>query len=641
MMKEIITGVYTKSPNGDYWFIDPEGEKWFYIHLKNTDKAISWDTVEAYLKEFRWKKEAVITKIIKRWTNLIVWKLDIKSNFAFVVPLDNKYVNDIYVWIDKLQKFEKSINIRLKQNDIVAVRVTKWTTKNPEWLIVDFVWKQDEKNLELKTLIISSWIKTRFDTETVNETLKIKFEIPPKRTDLSQKLTFTIDWEDAKDLDDAIIIEKIKDKYKLFVCIADVAEYVKNNSFLDKEAKKRWNSTYLVDRVIPMLPEKLSNDLCSLNPNTQKLSLVCEIDLDGNWEVIDSKVYEWIIVSKFRLTYKEVQEIIDKKINIWDTLKFWWILTGELEQNLFLAYELKNIIKKNREKYWVLDFDFPEIKIITDWKNNVIDIKKYESYESNKLIERFMVLANESVSKLFSKYPFVYRIHPEPSDEDIEKLRNILNIFDIKLPYKKITPKLISQVLISLKDNKNKNLISTQILRSLSKAIYSDENEGHFGLALEYYSHFTSPIRRYADLLIHRIIKQKIHNKLDTKSINIYKNSLKETTKHITDTEKKSEKLEYDVKDLMICKYYENKIWEKYTCNIVSMIEAWVFISLSNSVEWFIPKDSLANWKSYVFDNSKMQFAVWKNIFKLWDELKVILKEIDFLKRRLIFDILT
>lgn len=638
-MRELITWVYTKSPKWDFWFIDPESWKWYYIHLKNVWKAISWDTVEAYLKEFRWKKEAVITKILKKWNPTITWKLDIKKDFAFVVPTNPIYVNDIYIWIDKVKKFEKENNIKLKYNDIVSVKITKWTTKNPEWFIFDYIWKETDKDLELKTIISCSGIKTKFDESTIQEANKLKFELPPKRIDLTNKLTYTIDWEDARDLDDAIIIEKIDDKYKLYVCIADVAEYVKHQTSLDKEAFKRWNSTYLVDRVIPMLPEKLSNDLCSLNPQTKKLSLTCEILLDKYWNVSSTKVYESVILSDFRLTYKEVQSIVDWEIGENYSLKFWQQTTKELIENIFLSNELKNIVKKNKQKLWVLDFDFPEVKILTDDQNNVLDIKKYELYESNKIIEEFMILANSCVWEFFKDIPFVYRIHPEPSVEDIEKLRNTLHIFDIKLPFRKnITPKTISDILVSLKDNKNKNLISSHILRALAKAIYSDENKWHFWLALSYYSHFTSPIRRYRDLIIHRIIKQKIHGKLDKKSINIYKNSLKEITKHISDTEKKSEKLEYEVRDYMICKFYENKIWTHYNAKISSLIEAWIFIELENHVEWFINIASLSNWQKYIFDSTKMQFTVWKDFYKLWDNLKVILKEIDFSRKRLIFE---
>ena len=660
---EKIVWIYCQAKNNDFWFVDVEGqEKWYFVYPKNLNWALDWDKVEAVIKIFNHKKEAVITKILKRADRILVWKIELVKDFAFVVLDNPAFKTDVYISNKKLSKFKWLI----KTWDKVAIKIISWEGKNPEWSIFEVLWDASKSWVDIIWIALEGWVRIRFWENVLAEAEKLKFEEDFKRIDLTKELIFTIDWEDAKDLDDAVSVERIQDnisvekethglKYRLLVSIADVSEYVKEWSFLDKEALKRWNSIYLVDRVIPMLPEKLSNDLCSLNPNTKKLTLTCEMIIDNIWNVISKKVYESVISSKFRLTYKEVQEILDKKLSVWNELKFWWIITPELIKAVWISYELKTIITSKKKKAWILDFDFPETKIKLDELGNPISIEKYERYESMKIIEEFMILANESVWELFSKLPFVYRIHPIPNDDNVEKLRNTLNIFGFKLPYKTLTSKILWEILDKIKWNPKEKLIQKLILRSLEKAIYSQKNVGHFWLNLEYYSHFTSPIRRYSDLQIHRIIKEKLSWKLDKNRIEHYKSILNLVSKNTSDSERKAEKLEYAVRDFMICKYYENRIWEEYEWIISWMIENWFFVEFENTAEWFISIEQVCKviWKNrFDYNPEYMKFEFYSSLnsslikgehkwcLQIWDKIKIKIASVEMDKRRLNFDFL-
>ncbi len=665
---EKIVWVYSSAKNNDFGFVDVEWkEKWYFVYPKNLNWALDWDDVEAVIKIFNRRKEAVITKVLKRADRILVWKIQLVKDFAFVILDNPAFKTDVHISNKKLSKFKWQI----KNWDKVAIKITSWEGKNPEWSIFEVLWDASKSWVDIMWIALEWWARIRFWENILQEAEKLKFEEQNSRVDLTKKLIFTIDWEDAKDLDDAVSVERIyvaphpksfsfegegllspstpKERgqgvrYKLLVSIADVSEYVQEWSFLDKEALKRWNSIYLVDRVIPMLPEKLSNDLCSLNPNTKKLTLTCEMIIDNTWNVISKKVYESVISSKFRLTYREVQEILDKKLSVWNELKFWWAITKELVEAVNLSYELKTIITSKKKKAWILDFDFPETKIKLDENGNPISIEKYERYQSMKIIEEFMILANESVWELFSKLPFVYRVHPVPAEDDIEKLRNTLNIFWFKLPYKNLTPKILAEILKEIEWNPKEKLLQKLILRSLEKAIYSEENVGHFWLNLEYYSHFTSPIRRYPDLQIHRIIKEKLSWKLDKTRIEHYKDILKTVSKNTSETERKAEKLEYAVRDLIICKYYENRTGEEFEGIISGMIESGFFVELENTAEWFVSIEQVCTviWKNkFDYNPEFMKFEFTKDLaFQIWDNLKIKIANVEIDKRRLNFDFL-
>lgn len=648
----------------DFWFIDIEWkEKWYFVFSNNKNNALDWDKVEAKIKTFNWKEEAEVVRVIERKQELIVWEyVPWKwNNFWFVIPNNPQIKNDIFV------PWKKSMEA--KSWDIVWVHVINWVWKNPEWEVKEIIWKKWDKKIDVLSIIVEWWARINFSDEVLSFADKksqkeIYWEGIKGRQDLTNLFTFTIDWEDAKDLDDAISIEKLENEwYKLYVHIADVSEYVTEKSPLDIEAYKRATSIYLVDRVIPMLPEKLSNDLCSLNPNTRKLTLTCEMIIWNNWKIKSQKVYESIISTNYRLTYKEVDEILKNNSFLnnqkqphpnplligegIDGIKF----TEELVETLKISNELKEKITKYKNSIWVLNFDFPETKILLDDEWNPISIKEYPRYDSNKLIEEFMVSANEAVSKEFSDLPFLYRIHEEPKEDDLVNLQNTLNLFWVKFIFEKWTTSEFSKLLniinskydIDKNTNKWNNLdewskvfLEKAILRTLSKAVYSKENLGHFWLWLSFYSHFTSPIRRYPDLQIHRIIKEKIHKKLDKKRVIHYNSILDDVSKHTSDKERKAEKIEYKVKDYFIVKYYKDKIWEQFEWIINWVIPKWFFVSLKDTAEWFVElqrTDFLDSLKQHT------DLFTWKR-YRLWDKVLVKLIEADEKLLRLNFEVL-
>lgn len=669
--KNTITWVYNPAKSGDFWFVDVEGEKkWYYVYPANKFDALPWDKVLAQVKMFKWKPEAKIIKVLERSSDIFIWefvawkdsskktKSEGKRQFTywFVIINDNSFKKDVFI----PGKYIRDA----KHWDIVWVKIIWWSAKCPEWEIVEVLWKKWEKWLEVESLILWAWFKQSFprtiDKELEQLSDKISSNDLKNRTDLKNLFTFTIDWEDAKDLDDAIsIIERQNWDFELYVHIADVSHYIRENSELDREAIKRATSVYLSDRVIPMLPEKLSNNLCSLNPNTDKLTLTCEMLIWKDGKIKKSRVYESIINTDFRLTYREVDEMLcwDKKI--WDKLMFSWTITEQLLETIIKAETLRWYIEKNKNLQGVLNFEFPETKIIFEQtppssatlqstplekgRNKskeliVKEIKQYPRYKSNKMIEEFMISANEAVSREFSNYPFLHRIHPDPSEDDIEKLQTALNLFWIDFKLQDFTTKEFSNLLEKIDSSPKKYVLENIILRTLSKAIYSHENEWHFWLGLNYYSHFTSPIRRYPDLQIHRIIKEKINWKLNPKRVHHYKSILETIANKSSTQERKAEKLEYRVRDFFIVKYYKEKVWQEFEATIVSIIPKWLFVQLVDTAEWFVDFNEKT---SFIYREDLMCFEdkKWGKNYSLGDKIKVKLVEADEKLARLNFEL--
>lgn len=685
-----IIWIYKQSQY-DYGFVDVEDrEKWYFIFPTNSSNALDGDEVLAEINIFRWREEAKIKKILKRSENTIIWTLKHNNTFWFVVPDRDKYKNDIFISGKNLKWY--------KDWDKVWVKITKWNSKNPEGEIVDIIkWENPTKEAILG-MIIESGTRYKFNHKIEKELENFSNDISDKdlkeRKNLKKLFTITIDWKDAKDLDDAISLQKLdKWNFLLYVHIADVSNYIKEGSEIDKEALKRTTSVYLTDRVIPMLPEKISNWLCSLNPNEAKLTLTAQIELNKKWHIINTKVYESIIESNYRITYDEVYGIIEHKdelkfrkeeseitsyksledeiiqtevkrkelqninnnnqenINLEispTTIKrakkitFGWKITNELINFLENAEELRQIISKNKKELWVLDFDFPEIKIILDHtKQNIKDIKKIHRNIAHRMIEEFMIIANEAVSRKFTNIPFLYRIHENPSEKDRQTLNKILQVYNYNISKETISTKSLALVLDEIKNNTRSTLISKLILRNLSKAIYSEENKWHFWLGLKFYSHFTSPIRRYSDLQIHRIIKEKIKWRLDKKRLNHYKNILKKVSKDCSEKERKAEKLEYDVQDYYKALYMQDKIWQKYTGKISGIISQWFFVELDNSIEWMVRLDSI-KWDYFDYDESMMTLLSPKSgkRYEIWDELKIEVIWVDLNRRKIDFSIL-
>ena len=652
--EDTISGIYSQMEGKDFGFVDVEGEeKGYFVIERNRNWAFHGDSVLAEKKMFNWKVEADIFKIEKRATKNVVWTVQMKqwAGFAFVVPTWKMFKTDIFIPGKDLKNAENK--------DIVNVEITDFEWKNPRWKVVDILWKKGDMWIDVNSYIAETGFSQKFD-EKLLESLekkysnnKISSEEIKKRKDFRKMFTFTIDGEDAKDLDDAISIKKKENwSYKLYIHIADVAHYVEENSALDKEAIKRATSVYLADRVIPMLPEILSNNLCSLNIGSDKLCLTCEATIDKKWNLVKSTVYEGIIRSNFRLTYKEVDELVEWKFKVWDELFCGELVNEELLENIALAQELKTKITAQKNESWVLNFDFPETKLVLNDKKELVEIKEYPRYESNKMIEEFMVMANEAVSRKFSQFPFLYRIHETPLEESREKLIVLLNLFSIDFKFKNFDTKEVWDLLKIISGQTQgtaptltswqRKFLEKSILRTLSKAIYSEENQGHFGLWVKFYSHFTSPIRRYPDLQIHRIIKEKLQEKLNTTRIVHYKKILPWIAGHCSDQERKAEKLEYKVRDYYICGYYKEKVGEEFEWVITTVLPYWVFVQLPDTSEGFvelIPKFGSGDGWEYNEELMRFDNKSLKKQLNLWDTLEVILDEVDMELLRINFKI--
>jgi len=647
--EDTIMGIYSQMEGKDFGFVDVEGEeKGYFVIERNRNWAFHWDTVLAEKKMFNGKIEADIFKIENRAVKNVVCILQKKewAGFAFAVPKWGMFKSDIFIPGKDLLNSENK--------DIVNVEITDFEGRNPRWKVVEILWKKWDLWLEVNSYIAETGFAQKFDEKLISDLenkykdYKISKEEIQKRKDFRKMFTYTIDGEDAKDLDDAISIKKKENwSYKLYIHIADVAHYVEENSKLDKEAFKRATSVYLADRVIPMLPEILSNNLCSLNIGSDKLCLTCEATVDKDWNLVKSTVYEGIIRSNFRLTYKEVDEINSGKIRVWDELFCWLKANDELFENIQLAEELKKKINTSKNISWVLNFDFPETKLVLNEKKELVEIKEYPRYESNKMIEEFMVTANEAVSRKFAQFPFLYRIHETPLEESREKLIVLLNLFSIDFKFKNFDTKEVWDLLNLLNDNTKitswqRKFLEKSILRTLSKAIYSEENQGHFWLWVKFYSHFTSPIRRYPDLQIHRIIKEKLQDKLNTSRIVHYKKILPSIAVQCSDQERKAEKLEYKVRDYYICGYYKEKIGEEFEWVVTTVLPYWIFVQLADTSEGFvelIPKHW--SWEGWEYNEQLMRFdnKSLKKQLNLWDSLEVILDEVDMELLRINFKI--
>lgn len=609
-------GIY-KQINANYWIVSDADARDYFIFKTGRANAFSWDFVKIkILKEAtNWKKaEAEIIKIISRTQKDLVWVFIKQKNkdFWFVRVYNTFYWKDIFVW-------EREINWA-KNDDIVMVQITWWTDK-PNWRIKKILWNKNSPLIEELIILYSNNVRQEFEQNSLKEAQNLKpFSDFWNRTDLTNELIVTIDWADAKDLDDAVWVKILSNwNYELGVHIADVTHYVTEWSSLDREALERWTSIYTPGRVIPMLPEKISNDLCSLNPKEMKatLSIFMEIDAKTS-KVINKKIKKTYIKSKARLTYDEVADVLSPSPS---GRGLGWGQEWEVVEMLKLAYKLKKLVYARRKKEWKIEFEFEEVKIEMweDWK--VKDIYKLKRNEAHKIIEEFMILANEQVSEFFSekKIPFLYRVHEKPEETSIEELKNTLNSKWIFFDEKNINPLMISQIIDNLEWKADKYFLSKRILQAMAKAKYMDEALWHFGLSLKYYSHFTSPIRRYPDLQIHRIIKQYLDNELTKNKQDKYKRILKKIAKQTSDSEVIAESIENKIKFLKTIEYMSDKIGRKYPATISWLSPIGIYAELENWVEGFIhnrnftkPMTYDTEQKCFIETKSSQKFDIWK-----------------------------
>lgn len=638
--ENFVEGIYRKNQKGfGFVKIDNEEDE-IYISKENSLNSLNGDKVLIEIIEEKNKvkrAEGIIKKIIKHEKDTVVGTFQQSRNFGFVVPDDRGFGTDIFISKNKF--------LNAKNNEKVVVKITKYPQKgkNAEGEIIEILGSIDEAGVDMLSLIKEYNLSSEFPEEVIKEAKKYGDKIDPKdiknRIDLRDNIIFTIDGEDAKDLDDAVKVTKLDNgNYRLDVHIADVSHYVREGSFLDKEAIIRGTSVYMLSRVIPMLPKELSNGICSLNAGEDRFTLSCSMEINEKGEVVSSEVYKAVIKVTERMNYHDVQKILEKSDD--KVLEKYQKYIKEFE----LMEELAKILKNRRLEQGYLNLDIPESKIDLDENGKVINIGKYETNFSNEIIEQFMLTANETIAEKFFwlEAPFIYRVHEDPDLEKVKELNKFLYNFGLKIKIvnEKIYPKEVSKILEDIKGKEEEKVVSTLILRTLKIARYESENKGHFGIASKYYCHFTSPIRRYPDLFIHRIISKYLEDNylVDDKFLNEYKAKAEDRARTSSEREKVATKVERDSEDMKKAEFMQDKIGEEYEGIVSSVTQFGIFVELENTVEGLIRFENLGN-EYFIFDENKKQLIGEKTnaIYKIGDKVKIkvikankIMRQIDF-----------
>jgi len=565
------------------------------------------------------KKEGEVVKVISRERDTIVGILQRNENFGFVTPT-HSFGKDIYIPY-RMMKDAKS-------QQLVVVKITSWGTneKKPEGEIIEVIGDPYNTNNMIEALIVREGMSETFSKPVLLEARNIPTTISKdeiaKRKDLRNLPIITIDGDDAKDLDDAVYVKKLPNgNYKLIVSIADVSHYIPEGSMLDQEAFKRGNSVYLVDRVLPMFPKEISNGICSLNPDEDKLTFTCEMEIDQNGKVVDSDTYKSVIKSVRRMTYTNVNRMIAGEE---EALKEY----ADIKDMVMEMLELSKIIRQVKYNRGSIDFDLPEIKLILDENGKVKYIKNRDRGESERIIEDFMIAANETVAeKLFwMEIPSVYRTHEKPDPERIKNLNETLSKFKYRIhSLDEIHPKKFQKIIEDSKERGINLLVHKLILMALKQARYTVDNLGHFGLASGYYTHFTSPIRRYADLTVHRILNSVLHGYPSKKVIAKNAEELPQICTHISKTERAAMKVEDESVKIKLVEYMIDKVGEEYEATIVGFSNKRVFFETEEHVECFW--DVVAAKHYYEFDDREyvMKDMDGGKIYSIGDKYKVIL----------------
>ena len=638
--KTYYEGYYRKNQKGFGFVKISEQDEEVYISKENSLKALNGDRVLIEIIEEKnkvKKAEGKIVRILKHEKDTVVGIFQNNKTFGFVIPDDKNFGTDIYI---SKKNFGKARN-----NHKVLVKITKYPEKDKkaEGKIIEVLGNVNEAGVDMLSLIKEYKLPAKFPEPVVEEAKRCGNKVDkkdiPNRVDARDRIIFTIDGEDAKDLDDAVRVEKLENgNYKLEVHIADVSYYVKEDSLLDREALIRGTSIYMLGRVIPMLPRELSNGICSLNAGEDRFTLSCVMEIDQKGKVISSEIYKGIIRVTERMSYKDVQKILegtDKNV---------------LEKYEPYIQEFKNmeelaiILKNRRLENGYLNLDIPESKIDLDIDGKVTNISRYETTFANEIIEQFMLTANETVAEKFFwlDAPFIYRVHEEPDLDKINELNKFLFNYGLKIKANQdnIYPKEFAKVLEEIKGKEEEKVISTLILRTLKVARYEAENKGHFGIASKYYCHFTSPIRRYPDLFIHRIISKYLEENYDLsqKEIEKYKVEAENRSEQSSEREKIATKVEREAEDLKKAEYMESRIGEEYEGIVSSITQFGMFVELQNTVEGLIRFENLGD-EYFIYDEERKRLIGERTnkTYKIGDKVNIrvisankLLRQIDF-----------
>lgn len=640
--RELI-GTFISHPKG-FGFVEIDGrDEDLYIPENFVNGAFHKDTVRVSLLSGNSagqngrRQEAQVVEILARGMKQIVGIYDKSNkNYGFVIPDNTKICEDVFVSAERSKGAVSGHK--------VVCEITDYGKNNrkPEGKITEILGHVNDPGVDIMSIVKGYELPTEFSEKIMHQVERVANEVSEAdmagRRDLRAVQMVTIDGEDAKDLDDAVSLTRDGALYQLGVHIADVTNYVQENSALDWEARERGTSVYLVDRVIPMLPHKLSNGICSLNAGEDRLALSCLMTIDQKGEVVSHEIVESVIRVDRRMSYTSVKKILDDKDE--ETCREYEELVPMFE----LMRELAGILREKRKKRGSIDFDFPESKIILDGQGHPVEIKPYERNVATKIIEDFMLIANETVAEHFHwmELPFVYRTHDNPDPEKISKLGTFIRNFgySIKSRQEEIHPKELQKLLAKIEDTPEEALISRLTLRSMKQAKYTIDCTGHFGLACQYYCHFTSPIRRYPDLQIHRIIKEQIRGRLNEKRIEHYSEILPEVAKHSSEMERRADEAERETDKLKKVEFMEQHIGEIYE-GVISSITTWgVYVELPNTIEGMIHVSMLPGDYFYYDDETYEMVGQATDIrYKLGQKILVRVNATDRLLRTIDFDI--
>ena len=584
-----LTGIYQAHARG-FGFVSIEGsDDDVFIPEEESGGALQGDEVEIQITRGAGPKtgqrqEGKVIKILKRGMSRIVGYYQKNKSFGFVLPDNQKFLQDVFV------PEEKSKGAVTGHKVVVKLTSYGGDGKKPEGEVVEILGHVNDPGTDVLSIAMSYELPIEFPEKVMNQAERVAKPVSEAdrfgRRDLRDVRMVTIDGEDAKDLDDAVSLEVRDGSFYLGVHIADVTNYVQENSALDREAKKRGTSVYLADRVIPMLPHTLSNGICSLNAGEDRLALSCLMKIDENGTIVDHEICESVIRVDRRMTYTAVKQILEDEDEE-QCRKY-----EEFVPMFREMARLSSILREKRHRRGAVDFDFPETKVILDEQGRPVELKAYERNTATKLIEDFMLAANETVAEDFfwREIPFVYRIHEAPDEEKIRKLAIFLHNFGytMHIGNHEVHPKEIQKLLAKVEGKPEEPMIARLALRSMKQAKYTPENEGHFGLAASCYTHFTSPIRRYPDLQIHRIIKETLRGRMDEERIRHYQSILEEVTKHASETERRAEEAERETVKLKKVQYMKNFIGEEYE-GVISGITKWgMYVELPNTIEGLV-----------------------------------------------------
>ena len=633
---KFLTGIFTAHPRG-FGFVTVEGEEEdIFIPADQTNGALHMDTVQVAIARTSGgkRKEGTVVKIVARGTTQLVCTYEKSKTFGFAVPDNQRFAQDIFI------PAERSKGAVSGHKVVVEITDYGKNGKKPEGKVVEIIGHINDPGTDIMSIVKGYDLPVDFSSKIMKQVENVSNEVSKAdiagRLDLRDWQTVTIDGEDAKDLDDAITLVKEGELYKLGVHIADVSNYVQENSALDVEALKRGTSVYLVDRVIPMLPHKLSNGICSLNAGENRLALSCIMMIDAKGNVVDHTIAETVIRVDRRMSYTSVKKILEEHDET-ERREY-----EELVPMFELMQELAAILRKKRMKRGSIDFDFPETKIILDEKGRPVEIKPYDRNVATKIIEDFMLIANETVAQdyFWQELPFVYRTHENPDAEKIKKLGTFINNFGytIHIGQDEVHPKELQKLLMKIDGTPEEALISRLTLRSMKQAKYTTINTGHFGLATNYYCHFTSPIRRYPDLQIHRIIKDNLRGRMNTGKIDHYEKILPEVAKHSSEMERRADEAERETDKLKKVEYMEERIGQVFE-GVISGVTEWGFyVELPNTIEGLVHVTTLTDdYYHYQEATYEMVGEATNRRYKLGQKVKVMVMSTDRLLRTIDF----